>query len=194
MLKSLDEAGRVTWATKVRNLLCRYGFGYAWYSQEVGKAKEFLSMFKSRLKDNLIQEWFSDINNSNKAYHYRYFYNIFQVQFYVEINLPAPLSRILARLRCSVHELKVETGRDNCTPHAERICTLCSNNQVEDEFHLVLQCPVYAVLKHSFIPKRYVKRHPCPSDFYALMQSHNESVISRLAQYLIEAIQRRNET
>lgn len=151
-------------------------------------------MFKARVKDNLIQEWFSDVNNSSKAYHYRNFNTTFQVQFYVNINLPGHLSRILARLRCSAHELKVETGRHNGIPREQRICTLCSNNQVEDEFHLVLQCPIYADLRHRFIPKRYIKRHACPNDFYALMQSHNESVITRLTHYLIEAIQRRNET
>ena len=36
ILKRLDEAGRVTWATKVKNLLSRYGFGYAWQTKEWG--------------------------------------------------------------------------------------------------------------------------------------------------------------
>ena len=28
MLKNLDDCNRITWATSIRNLLCRYGFGY----------------------------------------------------------------------------------------------------------------------------------------------------------------------
>ena len=30
ILKYLDDCNRTTWATKVRNLLCRYGFEYVW--------------------------------------------------------------------------------------------------------------------------------------------------------------------
>ena len=61
---------RVTWATKVRNLLCRYGFGYAWQNQGVGNEKRFSRPFKLRLKDNLTQEWVFDINDSSKVIHY----------------------------------------------------------------------------------------------------------------------------
>ncbi|MEW8546755.1 MAG: reverse transcriptase family protein, partial [Candidatus Thiodiazotropha sp.] len=57
MLKRLDDVDRVTWVTKVRNLLCRFGFGYAWYNQDVGNEKQFMCMFKQRLRDNLIQDW-----------------------------------------------------------------------------------------------------------------------------------------
>ena len=57
ILKRLDEAGRVTWATKVKNLPSRYGFGYAWQNQGVGNEKRFLFLFKSRLRGILIQEW-----------------------------------------------------------------------------------------------------------------------------------------
>ena len=36
MLYRLDQAERKTWATHVRTLLYKFGFGYAWISQEVG--------------------------------------------------------------------------------------------------------------------------------------------------------------
>ena len=88
MLKLLDEAGRVTWATKVKNLLSRYGFDYAWQNQGLGNETRFLFLFKSRLRDILIQEWVSDINTSSKANHYRNFYGSFEIQFYLKNMLP----------------------------------------------------------------------------------------------------------
>ena len=97
-----------------------------------------LLMFKSRLRDILIQEWVSDINTSCKANHYRNFYGSFEIQFYLKNTLPVYLTRILAKLRCSAHELKVEKGRHNGTPHFQRMCVFCRNNQIEDEFHFVL--------------------------------------------------------
>ena len=36
MLKRLDDAGRITWATYIKKLLFRYGFGVVWIEQQVG--------------------------------------------------------------------------------------------------------------------------------------------------------------
>ena len=36
----------VNWVSKVRNLLCSYGFGEAWYNQGVGAVNIFLVLFK----------------------------------------------------------------------------------------------------------------------------------------------------
>ena len=46
MLKSLDDVGRRTWATSVKDLLFRYGFGYVWVSQDVGDINVFIYTFK----------------------------------------------------------------------------------------------------------------------------------------------------
>ena len=53
MSKRLDAVVRVSWTTKVMNLLCRYEFGYEWQNQGVGNEKRFLLLFKLRLRDNL---------------------------------------------------------------------------------------------------------------------------------------------
>ena len=51
MLRRLDEVGRITWATKLRILLCKYGFGNVWNSGGVGNEKLFIHIFKQRLFD-----------------------------------------------------------------------------------------------------------------------------------------------
>ena len=132
-----------------------------------------------------------DINTSSKANHYRNLYGSFEIQFYLKNTLPVYLTRILAKLRCSAHELKVEKGKHSGTPYLQRICVFCRNNQIEDEFHFVLQCPFFHDLRIRYIPQRYIKRYPNVEDFYAIMKCKNESVITRLAQYLIVAFQRR---
>jgi hypothetical protein len=45
MLLKLDAAHRITW-TSVRNVLARFGFNYAWFSQEVGDINEFVSFIR----------------------------------------------------------------------------------------------------------------------------------------------------
>ena len=37
MLKKLDENGKITWASRIKDLLFKFEFGYAWTAQDVGK-------------------------------------------------------------------------------------------------------------------------------------------------------------
>ena len=45
------------------------------------------------------------------------------------------------RLGCS--DIMVNKGRMNRTPRAERLCTFCDKNVVEDERHVLLECTAY---------------------------------------------------
>ena len=67
MLKSLDEARRNTWASKVRRLLYMYGFGYACIAQETCNENAFVRQFKIRLIDCMKQNWHSDISESSRC-------------------------------------------------------------------------------------------------------------------------------
>ena len=48
----------------------------------------------------------------------------------------------LAKFRCGVAPLKIETGRYSQTPICERIWLNCTK-LVEDELHVLILCPVY---------------------------------------------------
>ena len=57
MLYALDESGKKTWTTIVKDFLFRYGFGFVWINQGVGCINGFLKVFKQRLKDCRLQAW-----------------------------------------------------------------------------------------------------------------------------------------
>ena len=42
MLRNLDESRRITWASKVKNLLFQNGFGYVWHVEDVGDQTLFM--------------------------------------------------------------------------------------------------------------------------------------------------------
>ncbi len=44
MLKQHDDIGRINWATHVKTLLHRYGFGYAWVAQDIGDTNMFVAV------------------------------------------------------------------------------------------------------------------------------------------------------
>ena len=53
------------------------------------------------------------------------------------------------KLRVSAHSLMIEKGRHfhPKIPPEQRLCKLCSLNEVEDEFHFMLKCTFYKDLR-----------------------------------------------
>ena len=49
----------------------------------------------------------------------------------------------LARFKCGVYPLAIETGRYSDKPVEKRVCLSCPYDTVEDEFHFLLLCPAY---------------------------------------------------
>ena len=58
----------------------------------------------------------------------------------------------LAKFRCGVAPLKIETGRYERIPHDQRFCFSCAN-KVEDEIHVLTECPLYDDLRHVLYQK-----------------------------------------
>ena len=56
-----------------------------------------------------------------------------------------------AKFRCGVAPLKIETDRYgvNRVPAEERLCDAC--NSVEDEFHVLMKCPLYRDARGSVL-------------------------------------------
>ena len=105
ILKAIDEVGRVTWASKDKDLLYTYGFGNVWISKEVDICNILLSCFKQRVKDCVTQNW--------------------QPEKYLNMDLHFQLRKALARFRCSIHKLNVEFGRHHNINREDRICLYC---------------------------------------------------------------------
>ena len=66
MLKSPDDIGRVTWATKIKRLLYQYGFEIVWFTHNIGHTYLFISQFEQRLKDCLRQNWHPSITTISR--------------------------------------------------------------------------------------------------------------------------------
>ena len=59
------------WASIVKNTLSNLGFYHVWASQGVGNVKNFLTIFKQRLRDNFIQNWEERLYASSRADFYK---------------------------------------------------------------------------------------------------------------------------
>ena len=189
MLKTMDEKGKRTWVTNIKEILYKYGFGLVWMEQAVGNEALFLSEFISRLKDCQQQDWHRDIHNSSKLSIYCTFKSLLEAEKYLECINVWTFRQALAKLRCSCHPLEVERGRHNGILMENRLCQFCEQdglNVIEDEYHFLLCCPMYSELREVTIG-RQISNRPDFQSFISLMSSQDVSVIKKLATYIFHA-------
>ena len=86
LLFQLDDIGRQTWATKIKDLLFRFGFGYVWIVQAVGDETLFIKTFKQRLIDCYSQNLYSEIVSSPKASYYQHYKTLLTVEQYLSLD------------------------------------------------------------------------------------------------------------
>ena len=193
-MKSDFEAddSTINWAVLVRKLLCELGFYEVWLQQGVGDVNSFLSIFKQRISDHFRQLWHDELHNSSRALFYRSV-SQFRFQDYLEIVTVKKFRTALAKLRLSSHRLEVETGRwarPNAIPFSERVCYVC--NKLEDEFHFVLECPIYFDIRKLYINSYYFKR-PNMFKMVELFNTTNKKQLRNLSVYIYKAFEiRRN--
>ena len=92
-------------------------------------------------------------------------------------------------MRVSSHRLQIEAGRWNkpdSIPVNERTCTLC--NQIEDEYHFMLECMLYRTLRVKLIP-RYYRVHPNMYKLTELFKSNDETIVKNLSVYIYNAFE-----
>ena len=98
----------------------------------------------------------------------------------------------LAKLRMSSHRLEVEMGR---WARPERIAfenRKCKHCQIlEDEFHFILECPLYSNIRTVYF-KRYYYTRPNMFKLTKLMSSNSKKQIRNLATFIIKAFDVRN--
>ena len=99
-----------------------------------------------------------------------------QVAYCINYDIPLKFRISLSKLKCSVHNLNVETGRHNGIADEQRLCILCDKLEIEDEFHFVMSCPVYQQLRNVFLPNIDIESTTTDS-FYSLFNVSEQEVL-----------------
>ena len=187
MLRDIDSNARIiNWVSLVRHLLYRLGFNDVWLFQGVGDNKVFLSIVKQRLHDQFGQRWHEELEISSRALFYR---NIadFEFQNYLDVINVRKFRVAMSKLRVSSHRLEIGTGRSarpNSIPFDQRVCKIC--RKLEDEYHFILECPIYDEIRNIYI-KRYYTNRPNMYKFIELITSKNEKEVRYLGIYISKA-------
>jgi hypothetical protein len=105
----------------------------------------------SVLSDHYEQVWMEKLHREgavrgtgrNKLRTYRKFKHSIYTEYYVTAPMSKGPRSALAKFRCGVAPLRLETGRYTRTPEEERLCTLCDVAEVESEEHCLIRCGLY---------------------------------------------------
>ena len=82
------------------------------------------------------------------------FYDSIKTDYAFEKYLELPCfnyRKLITKIRCSDHQLEIEKGRHRKIPREERICRLCTDNEIETEEHFLNKCKFFhhLELKHG---------------------------------------------
>ena len=90
---------------------------------------------------------------------YKYLKPVYSMENYLKCNYHRDLRQYLTKLRLSSHKFLVEMGRWVITEdYHEKLCTLCDENDIEDEYHILMKCNYFVNLREKYISKKYYKR------------------------------------
>ena len=120
-----------------------------------------LDMYVSEWKSNVTRISSASGSGRNKLRTYTLYKSEYNTEHYCKMILPLKHRYALAKFRCGVAPLRLETGRYENIPESERLCPYC-RDFVEDEFHVMLNCSLYENERRSLL----LKANEINSEFY----------------------------
>ena len=144
-----------------------------------------MKVFKQRLRDVNLQNWSDYISNSSKCSFYSKIKNGIFINDNIQ-KLSYNLRYEILSILCSTHKLAIEQGRHLNEPRENRLCQICNYNELEDEYHFVLVCPILSDARRIFLPL-WCNNNPSERRLINLFQTDNINILKNLALYIKKA-------
>ena len=183
LLKTLYEANEYnsSWLQKIKTILDSCGMSNIWEHPENFSDEWVVNSVEMKLKDMERQTWHAELERNVLCSNYKVFKDEHKTEKYIS-DLDTPDRINLTKYRCGSHRLPVATerysGQENLHP-----CALCDNNDVGDEYHYVLICPVFRDVRGKYI-KAYYYRRPSCLKFNQLFNTKSLKELKNLAKFV----------
>ena len=172
-----DADNSNTWSSKVKSLLEKSGFLDVWLFPESVDITKFVKIFHKRLRDIFITEWKQRMGLSSSLDIYRDIKSSFELTPYLLLIKNRKFRNVITKLRLSLHQLNIETGRHRNIERLDRKCKICNLGDLEDEYHFTLVCRAYDDLRKQYLPKCYYDK-PSVFKFISLLNSTKLKILN----------------
>ncbi len=180
-----------SWLVFVKSILDECG--HIWYSYQTLSLNCKLEWLKRAVRrtlvDQFIQQWTEEMRRSSKCDVYREFKTELKFESYLT-NLPKVSARYLCKYRTCNHRLPIETGRYLKLERNRRICNLCHNGDLGDEYHYLFVCKDQDLMhqRKQLLPKFYWK-NPSMFKYITLMgEISSKKMLSRRVSAICKEI------
>ena len=173
----------INWIENIKNILESCHFSNLWQYQKDYASKKSLkkSIFKA-LDDRDVESWRNETTQNIYSDHYKLFKIDFETEKYLTTpDLTFDQRRFLAKFRCGDNKLPVNKHRFS-TNVEEKICSLCTSNEIGDEYHYLFICSVFSQERNLYLPKSYFEI-PNESKFKKLLQTKEKNMLIKLAKF-----------
>jgi hypothetical protein len=127
------------WSSEVCEIFSEFELEYAFEDMSQIDIQQFEALMVNRT----AKTWKDTIAFKPKLRTYVKFKTDYGTEEYVTGYMSRYQRSLLAQFRGGILPLRIETGRWQNMPLESRLCTLCGDNCVEDEFHFLCGCKIY---------------------------------------------------
>ncbi len=165
---------------------------------------KFNKTIPEQLRFSYEEEWFISLSSDkgksgmgNKLRTYKSFKRCLTYEKYLSTVTNITHRTNLTRLRLSAHDLRIERGRyerenNKMLPENKRICKFCTTDSIEDEYHFVMSCPLYARKRQLLFDELSLNQLNEKEIFLKLMSSRENIISSPFSKYVTECLDIRN--
>ena len=158
-MHSLSREADTDWCGNIRSILSFINLREYFDNRQQVNIESCRSLLLAKQRES----WIATVSQKPKLRFYSLFKSTFTSEKYVEISLSSYERSVLAQIRLGILKIHVETGRFNNTKLEDRLCNICNQNVIEDEFHFLFHCNAYDIPRNNFIN---IISNACPEFHY----------------------------
>ena len=141
-----------------------------------------LKDIKFHLSDIMHIEWSNTVGYKPKLRNYTKFKQDIHTEKYVISNISRSQRSFLAQVRMGILPLNVETGRYLRKPLNERLCLLCKEREIEDEYHFLCSCQRYKTERNQICSGIPNFKNLTPDDQFVSLMRLNPKVLAKFIE------------
>ena len=158
------SAGDGEWSRNIQNIMKHLDMENNWSRRTPVNIK----CAKNKLIKLYEEVWRECVENKPKLRTYKSIKNNFEGESYLKVNLCKYKRSLMARLRCGILPLELETSRYQGVPPEKRICKMCKNAS-ETELHFLFECNALMNEKEKLFDKMPDLRNHNPIECFKLL-------------------------